>query len=267
MPLLGPLLEDFATGLVATRLSPNSGRNRIRKVPGFLTVLGRHCDFQANRLTRHQWLAVGPPGARVGMTLLCLVRSLADYLGERESLAVLVPTPSARLRETYQKHSLEVRGLASSTVRTHIRQARELLAFLEFDDRPAAPRELDAPRLEGFVKAISPCFSRRVLQDAVLAVRVFLRFVDIRGESAPGLDRGLYLLRLNLRKAPLQNRRDALPSAPAPCFCSRSLRTSRAMGGGVVLSDGLGDVGARPYRQTTSPAQRVGPLAMIPRSE
>ena len=195
LPLLGPLLEDFAAWLVAKGLSLDSVRNRIRKAPEFETVLVRHGDFQANRLTRHQLLALGPPSARDDMRLLSLVRSLADYLGERDLLAVPDPTPSDRLLETYQKHLLEVRGLASSTVRTHIRLSRELLAFLAFDDRPETLRELGPPRLEGFVKAIAPRFGRRALQDTVSVVRVFLRFMASRGESAPGLDRCLSLPR------------------------------------------------------------------------
>ena len=198
LPLLGPLLEDFAAWLVAKGLSLNSVRNRIRKAPEFETVLVRHGGFQANRLTKHQLLALGPPSARDDMHSLSLVRSLADYLGERGLLAVPAPTPSERLLETYQKHLLEVRGLAASTVRRHIRLSRELLAFLEFDDRPETLCELGAPRLEGFVKAIAPRLGRAALQGAVSAVRVFVRFLASSSESAPGLDRCLALPRVYL---------------------------------------------------------------------
>ena len=198
LPLLGPLLEDFAAWLVAKGLSLDSVRNRIRKAPEFETVLVRHGGFQDNRLTKHQLLALGPPGARDDMHSLSLVRSLADYLGERGLLAVPAPTPSERLLETYQKHLLEVRGLAAATVRRHIRLSRELLAFLEFDDRPETLRELGAPRLEGFIKAIAPRLGRAALQGAVSAVRVFLRFLASSSESAPGLDRCLALPRVYL---------------------------------------------------------------------
>lgn len=198
LPLLGPVLEDFAAWLVAKGLSLNSVRNRIRKAPEFESVLVRHGGFQASRLTKHQLLALGPPSARDDMHSLSLVRSLADYLGERGLLAVPAPTPSERLLETYQKHLLEVRGLAASTVRRHIRLSRELLAFLEFDDRPETLRELGAPRLEGFIKAIAPRLGRAALQGAVSAVRVFLRFLASSSESAPGLDRCLALPRVYL---------------------------------------------------------------------
>lgn len=196
LPVLGPLLEGFAAWLVAKGLSLNSVRNRIRKAPEFETVLARHGDFEANRLSKSQLLALGPPSARDDIHLLSLVRSLADYLGELGLLAVPARTPSDRLLATYQEHLLEVRGLASSTVRTHVRLARELLEFLEFDHRPEALRELGAPELEGYVTAIAPRFGRAALQGTVSALRVFLRFLASRGETAPGLDRCLSLPRV-----------------------------------------------------------------------
>lgn len=226
LPLLGPLLEDFAVWLVAKGLSLNSVRNRIRKAPAFETALVRHGDFKANRLTKQQLLALGPPSARADMHLLSLVRSLADYLDARDLLAVAAPTPSERLLATYQKHLLEVRGLASSTVRTHVRLSRELLASLRFDDRPEALRELDPAKLEGFIKAIAPRLGRGALQGAISAVRVFLRFLASRGESARGLDRCLCLPRVYVaEKLPR-----ALPWETVRAFLAaidRSARTGR----------------------------------------
>ena len=196
LPLLGPLLEDFSVWLIAKGLSLNSVRNRIRKAPEFETVLVRHTDFKARRLTRDQLLALGPTSARDDIHLLSLVRSLADYLGERDLLAVAAPTPSDQLLATYRQYLREVRGLASSTVCTHIRHSRELLAFLRFDERPETLRELGAAQLEGFVKAIAPRFGRAALQGVVSTVRVFVRFLASRGESASGLDRWLCLPRV-----------------------------------------------------------------------
>ena len=226
LPLLGPLLEDFAVWLIAKGLSLKSVRNRIRKAPAFETVLARHGDFKANRLTKQQLLALGPPNARADIYLLSLVRSLADYLDARDLLAVAAPTPSERLLATYQKHLLEVRGLASSTVHRHVRLSRELLAFLRFDDRSEALRELDPANLEGFVKALAPRLGRGALQSAISTVRVFLRFLASRGESARGLDRCLCLPRVYVAE-PLPR---ALPWDTVRAFLAaidRSARTGR----------------------------------------
>ena len=223
LPLLGPLLEDFAVWLFAKGLSPNSVRNRIRKVPDFETVLVRHGDFKANRLTKDQLLALGPRSARDDIHLLSLVRSLADYLSARDLLAVPALTPSDRLLESYRKHLLEVRGLASSTVRKHVDLSRELLAFLDFDDRPEALSELGVARLESFVKALAPRFGRAALQGAVSAVRVFLRFLASRDESAPGLDRCLCLPRVYVAERLPR----ALPWETVRAFLAAIDRTAR----------------------------------------
>ena len=177
LPLLGPLLEGFAAWLVAQRLPPNAVRNRIRKAPEFESVLNGHGDFDANRLSRAQLLALGPSRGRNDAHLMALVRSLADYLGELDLLAVPARTPSDRLIDSFREHLLDVRGLAASTVRASVRLPRELLAFLDFDDREEALRELSARRLEDFVKAIAARFGHAGLRNAVSSLRVFLRFL------------------------------------------------------------------------------------------
>ena len=182
LPLLGPLLEGFAAWLFAKGLPRDSVRRRIRRVPDFEIVLRHHGDFDANRLTKGQLLALGPPCARNDVRLSSLVRSLADYLGELGLLAAPVRTPSDRLIDTYCQHLLDVRGLAASTVHGHVCLLLELLAFLEFDDRAEALHELSATRLEEFVKVIAPRFSRATLQGAISSLRVFLRFLASRGE-------------------------------------------------------------------------------------
>ena len=196
LPLLGPLLEGFAVWLVGKGLSRNSTRARIQKAPAFEMVLSRHGDFDAKRLSRDQLLSLGPPRARDDIRMSSLVRSLADYLGALDLLAVPARTPGDRLLDGYREYLLDVRGLAASTVRRSVRLPRELLAFLEFDEGAEGLRELRAARLEEFVKAIAPRFGRASLLDAVSSLRVFLRFLASRGESAPGLDRSLSLPRV-----------------------------------------------------------------------
>lgn len=196
LPLLGPLLEGFAVWLVAKGFSWNSIRSRIQKAPALETVLSRHGDFDSKRLSKGQLLALGPPCARDDLRMSSLVRSLADYLDELDLLAVPACTPSDRLLDTYCGYLLDVRGLAASTVRRNVRLSRELLVFLEFDEQPEALRELRAPRLEEFVKAIAPRFDRVSLLHAVSSLRVFLRFLAGRGESVSGLDRSLSLPRV-----------------------------------------------------------------------
>ncbi len=96
LPLLGRLLKGFAVWLFAKGYPRDSVRRRIRRAPDFETVLRRHGDFDANRLTKGQLLALGQPCARDDVRLSFLVRSLADNLGELGLLAARVRTPSDR---------------------------------------------------------------------------------------------------------------------------------------------------------------------------
>ena len=120
LPLLGSLLEGFAAWLFTKELPRDSVRRRLRRAPDFEMVLRRHGDFDANRLTKSQLLALGPPRARDDVRLSSLVRSLADYLGELGLLAAPIRTPSDRMIDTYREHLLNVRGLAASTVHRHV---------------------------------------------------------------------------------------------------------------------------------------------------
>ena len=185
LSLLGPLLEEFAAGLLATGLSLNSVRNRIRKAPEFEAVRVPHGDFEASRLTKSQLLALGPASARHDMHLLSLTRSLADYLDELGLLAVATPTPSDQLLVKYQQHLREVRGLAPSTVRTHVRLSRELLEFLEFDEQPDVLRDLRSPRLEGFVNGIA----RRYVHAATIGNRSAVAASSGRSKRPAALSR------------------------------------------------------------------------------
>ena len=191
LPLLGPLLEGLAVWLFTKGLPRDSIRRRIRRAPDFEMVLRCHGDFDANRLTKGQLLALGPPRERDDVRLSSLLRSLADYLGEQGLLATPVRTPIDRMIDSYREHLLDVRGLAASTVHWHVCLLLELLAFLKFDDRPEALRKLTALQLEEFVKVIAPRFSRATLQGAVSSLRVSLRFLASRGETTSGLDRSL----------------------------------------------------------------------------
>ena len=58
----------------------------------------------------------------------------------------------------------QVRGGAPATIRCHALTVRELLAFLAFDQHPAALRTLAAPQLEAFLKALATRYGRSGLR-------------------------------------------------------------------------------------------------------
>ena len=79
----------------------------------------------------------------------------AAYLDELGLLRQTVATPGARLVSAYLDFLGQVRGYAASTLGYHGYTVRELLAFLRFDDDPAALQTLAAPRIEAFMQSVA----------------------------------------------------------------------------------------------------------------
>ena len=108
---------------------------------------------QWRTLSRAQLLAFASSPARQDRGLSTLVRSLAENLEARGVLRAPEPTPGERVLARYREFLAQVQGCAPATIRCHALTVRELLAFLAFDQHPAALRTLAAPQLEAFLKA------------------------------------------------------------------------------------------------------------------
>lgn len=188
LPLLGPELDGLACQLSAQGLQPPEIRKRLSKATVLTARLQAGGLRQWRTLSRAQLLAFAPSPARQDRGLSALVRSLAEYLEARGVLRVPEPTPGERVLASYREFLAQVRGCAPATIRCHALTVRELLAFLAFDQRPAALQTLAAPHLEAFLKALARRYGRSGLQHAVAPLRGFLRFLASRDEAPPGLD-------------------------------------------------------------------------------
>ena len=188
LPLLGPDLDGLARRLSARGLQPPEIRKRLSRAPALAARLQASGLRQWRTLSRAQLLAFAPSPARQDRGLSALVRSLAEDLEARGVLRVPEPTPSERVLACYREFLAQVRGCAPATIRCHALTVRELLAFLAFDQHPAALRTLAAPQLEAFLKALATRYGRSGLRHAVAHLRGFLRCLASRDEAPPGLD-------------------------------------------------------------------------------
>ena len=153
LPLLGPDLDGLACRLSARGLQPPEIRKRLSRAPALAARLQASGLRQWRTLSRAQLLAFAPSPARQDRGLSALVRSLAEDLAARGVLRAPEPTPGERVLARYREFLAQVRGCAPATIRCHGLTVRELLAFLAFDQHPAALRTLAAPQLEAFLKA------------------------------------------------------------------------------------------------------------------
>lgn len=188
LPLLGPHMEGFAGWLAGRDYPRTLIRVRMRKTPVLEALLRRFGCLKLSEITESQLRGLAPRDSQDDICLSALVRALTDYLKECGTLSAPVATPSERLMRFYREFLAEVRGFADSTVAYHCATATELLSFLRYDTTPVALREIDAQRIEAFLKSIAKRLSRASLQHVAAHLRSFLRFLADRGEVAIGLD-------------------------------------------------------------------------------
>ena len=188
LPLLGPQLDRFVRWLDVLGLARISIRRRIRRTPHLETLL--HCEgvSELSQLSRAELLAFAPRRSPDDIYLSAVVRSLADFLEERGSLAVPVAPPTERLVGAYRDYLDRVRGLAASTVRQHSTSAAELLDSMNFDVDQTVLRALSEAHLGTFVRSVATRMSRASAQHVAAHLRSFLRFLAARNEITPGLD-------------------------------------------------------------------------------
>ena len=188
LALLGTQLDGLARWLAARGFPAEAIRERIRKAPILEALLLPLGKGDLGQLSREQLLALAPRPARDNPYLSALVRSLAAYLDELGLLRQTVATPGARLVSAYLDFLGQVRGYAASTLGYHGYTVRELLAFLRFDDDPAALQTLAAPRIEAFMQSVAARCGQAGVRQTAAHLRSFLRFLAGRGEVADGLD-------------------------------------------------------------------------------
>jgi len=188
LPLLGPLLADYARWLFAGDYPTHRVRMHLCTSVRLEVLLGAAGVSRFDGSDGADLLACGPADSQEDCELAALVRSLHRYLSE---LGVFLPVPPTRVERKvaeYQLHLERMRGLARSTVMFHARTVTDFLNSLQFETRPNRLSEITSGDIEGFVQTTGARVSRASLQHAVSHLRGFLRFLTSTGESRGGLD-------------------------------------------------------------------------------
>ena len=189
LPVLGPILGDYASWLVARGYPPIPVRRHVRAARrlerrwrrrGVRTLSAiRRSDFACVHRATPRMMPIWPPWrdcfhATSKRSTCCLVRLIhrrhQELAGYRAYLEVL-------------------RGLAPSTVTHHLATAAELLRWLAGETRRGDLAGLTPTDVDAFLQQISPRFGRASLQHTVAHLRGFLRFLAVRDRAPKGLDR------------------------------------------------------------------------------
>jgi len=151
----------------------------------------RRCRAVAD-ITRAALRACGPPIGRSQDDPLIagMLRLLEVYLEGRGVFPTpsVEPSPVAARLSDYQNYLEEVRGLAASTVRSHLTTAGEFLARVCGNKGLTQLSSLGPMQVEGFVRLSGRRLSRESLQHVIAHLRSFLRYLSLRGDARGGLD-------------------------------------------------------------------------------
>lgn len=188
LPLLGPLLCDYAGWLFASGYPKHRVRMHLRTCARLEVIFVARGISGLTGLGAAELLACGPADSQEDCELSALVRALHRYLSAADRLSHPPSSQAERKVSEYRVHLERMRSLAPSTVRSHVRTAADFLESLGFEARPNCLAEIRCGEIEGFIRTTGIRISRASLQHVVAHLRGFLRFLASTGEVRTGLD-------------------------------------------------------------------------------
>ena len=188
LPVLGDVLENLCSWLQARGFPPDAIRRRIGAARFLDQRLRRREIRSLHGCTAVDLRACLPRGRRwTAQIAFALGRSLLEYLQERGDLVGTATTPSEELIRAYRAYLERVRGLAPRTVRQHARLTGDVLRFLTYDERSLGLRGLQVAEIDAFVAHVGARVGRITMQNVVMILRSFLRFLAAHGQAPTGL--------------------------------------------------------------------------------
>jgi site-specific recombinase XerD len=184
LPILGSIADDFTDWLQAQGYRRGTVRVYMRILPDLDQVLQQLGWVELTHLTRQDLRSCRPANSQDNRNLAAVVHALEHYLEKRALLSQPLPTsPNPRDHQlaAYRTFLEEVRGLALSTVRAHLRTISRFLDHMGYDACPTALEALTVGDIEDFLKRLGNQHSRAALQHEVAHVRGFLRFGTLTG--------------------------------------------------------------------------------------
>jgi integrase/recombinase XerD len=187
--LFGPLLDDFSSWLSDHGYHRDLIRSHMRATRRLERKLLRRGCRTIPEIRREALRACCPKDSQDDMFLAAVVRLWERYLDEQHLLPPLQATRIATLTNEYRLYLDSVRNAKRSTLVHHSRTASCFLSQLGYEEDPSCLIDVDLNAVEAFVRMRSQSISRASLQHDIVHLRSFLRFLAVRGQVRPGLDK------------------------------------------------------------------------------
>jgi len=191
LPVLGPMMDSYATWLFEQRYTRRSSQFELRMaahVSKFLHKQGLRVVTEVSEdylQTCYQSFRLAFP-KEAGS-----VRVIARFLRERDALQPLrAPEPSCEdiHVNAFMAHLKDDRGYAPCTVQRQAHIVAEFLDWLKFEEAHHRLPLLEVTDIEGFVGYMGKRMGRVALQKVTSTMRNFLRFLAAGGVIPHGLD-------------------------------------------------------------------------------
>lgn len=193
LPLLGNTLDGFSTFLSKLGYQPSTARARLRSVAVIDHRLQKQGCHNIAEITRAKLHACVPPLDKSGENCLAsrALKSLERYFDEQKLLPPRAQEQPSQVEEKlsdYGGYLQKVRGLAPTTVQSHLLTASRFLAGFKKRGGLFYLQKLTVRDIENFVRSEGNRVERATLRHITAYLRSFLRFLAARGEAPTGLD-------------------------------------------------------------------------------
>jgi site-specific recombinase XerD len=178
VPIFGPLLDDFLQWMHRTQhYTLRTAENYLSRIPTIERWLRRQRITSLDQLTL-QMLKSAYDHFRCRHAITRgAVRVLEGFLDSQEIVSEgEAPSLSAVATEVqrFSAYLTETRGLAEKTISSHRQRLRGFLNSLQFDRNPRQLRQLQAARVEAYLRRSARTNNRFSLQHVVATLRTFL---------------------------------------------------------------------------------------------
>ena len=192
LPLLGSLMDSYATWLLDQQYTWRSGRYELRMAARVCAYWKRRSILRIEDLHEQHLDDCHRLFRRKFPDEAGSVKVLARFLmasGVVRRSAAPEPTAAEAHLNAFAAHLRDVRGYVPATIQRQVGIASEFLDWLHFAKAPERLSSLSMKDVEGFLRRLSKRMGRVGLQKPIAILRNFLRFLATSGVIAPGLDR------------------------------------------------------------------------------
>jgi site-specific recombinase XerD len=191
LPILGPVIADFATWMLNRGYAMATLRSHLRRAPSIDRDL-HQVGVRSTAQITHDALEACVQREALDGGAQSTIRAIRRFLCESRALAQSrrpVRNYKDAVIAEYGQYLTDVRGLVAATVAGHIGTASRFLAGIDEGAVAVRLSTLSPSDIEVFVRAAGHSYGRDTLAHVVAQLRSFLRFLSIQGLAPSGLDR------------------------------------------------------------------------------